>query len=314
MTKKGIFIAGGGNLGSITVGRLLARNKKNTELCDYEIGGGNSTGALAILLVLLKKFSLLKEAYTSVSTGDITEVSAFKSDGRPNVLRIIWRTLKSIIVKSCVSLGDSHNLRKLLDKFVTLEDFLKLREEEKEAFVTAYNLNEEKLYEFSTKDNSHEDFKDWCWASANYPLFFSVLNKEVNGTMQQWADGGISDVFKIDYLFEAGCTEVDLFVHQPNVEKIKKPIQNVLHYVIRVITAFRKEISRNDIENSIKLAKYHRSLLRVHWIPEEDIHGLGSNSIVFNKRKMDHAVKIGEAIAFDENYIVEYDFRESTSG
>jgi predicted acylesterase/phospholipase RssA len=56
--KKGLIISGGGAFGAYGVGTLASLNK------DYDIVAGISTGALMGSLVALKKFDVLKEAYT----------------------------------------------------------------------------------------------------------------------------------------------------------------------------------------------------------------------------------------------------------
>jgi len=63
--KRGLIISGGGAFGAYGVGTLAAFDK------EYDIVAGISTGALMGGLVSLRKWDVLKEAYTSVTNESI---------------------------------------------------------------------------------------------------------------------------------------------------------------------------------------------------------------------------------------------------
>lgn len=298
-TKKlGVAIEGGGAAGAFTIGRLMELNR------DYDMGSGVSTGALMLLLVLHKEFDLLAEAYTSVQTKDITEVSAFNRKGHLDALTLAWR-----IARRKRTIGKSENLRRLIDKFITEELFFRTRESGKEALVSAYSLSYKEVAHFSSNDftNPH-DFKDFVWASANAGPFMSILQKARPRTqldIEEWSDGGITDGQTAAQLFEHGCHEVDLFLHSPLPKRTKeKNIQNILHFIMRWKDAQDKERKENDLTQAINAAIVAKGILRVHYLPME----LASNYLVFDKRKMKLWLEMGKSLADDPTYQVEYNF------
>ena len=303
---KGIEISGGGSHGAITVGRLKARNEK------YSKGGGTSTGALMLPLVLLGGYAKLEQAYTSVKTKDITEHSAFTKKGRIHVPKAIYKISRSIISSRYRTLGESKNLLKLIRTFVTPEDYSVLQQFNIEAIVYTYSMSYRELVGFSSKEEQYNDFIEWMWASANAPVVFSLLRKErVRGSedYEEWVDGGITDGHSAQRLIASGCTEVDLFLHYPKPSKRSKKkgsINNVAHFVLRLIGSLYREVSKNDIERAIDAAKIHKACLRIHYTP----YKLSDNSLIFDNKKMKEWVKLGEKIAFDPSYIDTYDYRK----
>ena len=300
---KGIEISGGGSLGALTVGRLKARNEK------YAKGGGTSTGALMLPLVLLQGYQKLEEAYTTVKTKDITEQSAFTKKGRIHVPKAIAKVLRSLVSKKHRTLGESKNLLKLIKKFIGPEEFSLLAQYNLEAIVYTYSMSYRELVGFSSKEELYADFIEWMWASANAPVVFSLLTKERvkgNEDFEEWVDGGITDGHSAQRLIASGCTEVDLFLHVPKKRKTrKKNINNVVHFILRLVGSLYAEVNNNDIERAIDAARIHNACLRIHYAP----YKLSDNSLVFDQEKMKLWVKLGEEIAFDERYIETHDFR-----
>lgn len=302
---KGIEISGGGSHGSITVGRLKARNEK------YSKGGGTSTGALMLPLVLLQEYNKLEEAYTSVTTKDITEDSAFNNKGRIHVRKAIGKVLRSIISKKHRTLGESKNLLKLIKKFIGPREFYLLKKYNLEAIVYTYSMSYKELVGFSSLEELYKDFIEWIWSSANAPVVFSLLTKErTKGSedYEEWVDGGITDGHSAQRLIASGCTEVDLFLHFPKPSKQpkkKKSIKNIPHFILRLVGSLYREVGKNDIERAIDAAKIHRACLRIHYTP----YKLSDNSLVFDNKKMQEWVRLGEDIAFNEDYIDTYDYR-----
>lgn len=306
MENKAAIISGGGCHGSFSVGLLEGLNHQ------YSKYYGVSTGSLISPLAALGEYKKLKEAYTSVRTKDITEKSAFKKNGHLNVKLVIWRALKSFIGKK-KTVGESKNLRKLIDKFITKDDFERLHYRDKEVIVFAYSLSYDEVVGFSSKENSYEDFKDFIWYSANAPIVFSLEEKTrtpKSDNIEQWVDGGVKDVHVARLAFEEGAKEVHLFLHTPKRIRTKKAnIKNTAHFLMRIFNASRSEIIKDDLYEAIMAAQIHKGKLLVYRPP----HVLSSNSLVFNKEQMQEWYQLGRDLVATgkiKEYTDTYDFTE----
>ena len=63
--------------------------------------------------------------------------------------------------------GESENLRKLIEKSLTLEEFETLKNGDSDVVITVSNLSLNQVEYKSIKDCTYEDFCDWIWISAN---------------------------------------------------------------------------------------------------------------------------------------------------
>lgn len=291
--KKIAVFTGGGADGAVTVGRLEVLNK------DYDIGIGISTGSLIVVKALLKKYQDLKNLYTNITTEDITEDSAFLSDGKVNVPKAIWRTLLSFF-GGRKTLGSSENLRDLIDLNLSQYEYESLGN--KEALVGVYSLTKEETKYFSSKKEKLSDFKDWMWGSANPPIAFSILKKN----KQEWCDGGLQEVTPINLavsLAQPG-DEIDVFMHRPKPKHFNNdPIKNIIQYIVKVIKLLFKESDEKDIRQGIQFAALKKVNLNIYWMG----HEVRENSLVFNKKDMLTRYKLGKNWAKRENLIDRYE-------
>src|SRR5690242_16435662 len=114
--KRALIISGGGAFGAYGAGTLAAINK------DYDIVAGISTGALMSPLVALKKWNVLKTAYTSVNNDKIFDKKwyrphVFNKKGKLNVLSIFYVLIMRMFGRknSLNSLATTKNMRKLIE-------------------------------------------------------------------------------------------------------------------------------------------------------------------------------------------------------
>jgi len=307
---KGLVISGGGAYGAMGVGTLARMNK------TYQHIVGVSTGALMSPLVALKEWDILKNAYTTVSQHDIIdkgkwyEPSAFNDRGRVNILNLLYKQASGEITA-----GTSEALRKTIDEFITEEQFDKIKSKKISLAVGAQNIrqNPSKIHYFDINDENydHNDFKDWMWASANAPIFFSLLDKKwydkeddawYNG---QWTDGGLTQPIALDYLArQKKCDEIDVIIHKekPRNEKQTGEIKDLTHNAKRCFDALLYDTQLEFLPFEIKKLNQQGVSVRVIWLPRD----LGHNSLIFNNKQMEEWYEEGYETALDKNRIDEY--------
>lgn len=301
--KKGIVISGGGSFGAFTAGKLYMRHNK------YAMGHGVSTGALMIIAALLNKLDVFKR-YAEVSQKQITEVSPWTKKGKLSIPFVVKRLLMSLIFSNVKTLGESKNLKKLIDQNYSQEDYTRLRDEGMTAIVGAYSLNACKVFNArSDKIINFERFKSFIWASANAGPLMSIADIKRNEMMEceQWTDGGLEDNLNATILFEEGCKEVDLFVHKSKEETPRKGnVKNIIHFIFRIVKALFKSNYEADIKAAIDSARDYNATLRIHYIPQEIEE---DNPFYMDQDKMKKWFKMGQDMSYDYNLIDIFDFR-----
>lgn len=296
VNKKGLIISGGGAFGAFGAGTLAGLDK------EYDVVAGISTGALMSGLVALRKWDVLKEAYTSVTNDSIFDKKwyrphVFKKDGSLNMFSVLYVLINRVFGRknSLNTLATTHNMRKLIDMFLTEEDYNTIKNINKEVVVAAVNINEypSDVHYFSSEDQEFEDYKDWTWASANAPFVTSLLEKKwfdeetQQSYMGEWTDGGLTELAPFDYVLQKGIKEVDIVMHRakPVKEKERKLSEDFLENVERSISAMRYDIEFEDgklDENLARFAKDNEVKITVYWLPRK----LAPNSLVFDKEQM----------------------------
>jgi predicted acylesterase/phospholipase RssA len=294
--KRGLIISGGGAFGAYGVGTLAALDK------EYDVVAGISTGALMAGLVSLRKWEVLKEAYTSVTDESIFDKKwyrphVFNKEGKLNVMSVFYVLINRMFGRktSLNTLATTNNMRKLIDKFLSEEDYNTIKNLNKEVVVAAVNINEfpPDVHYFSSCDETFEDFKDWTWASANAPFVTTLLEKkwfdeeDKKWYMGEWTDGGLNELAPFDYVLQKGIKEVDIIMHRakPIKEKERKLTEDLLENVERSIAAMRYDIEFEDgklLEDIARFAKDNGVKITVYWLPRK----LAPNSLVFDKQTM----------------------------
>ena len=307
---KGLVISGGASWGAMGVGTLARMNK------NYQHIAAISTGALMSPLVALKEWDVLKEAYTSVNQSDIYdkkkwyEPNQFKKNGGISILNLIWAQLSGK-----VTAGTSNNLRKLIDNFITEEQFETLKYRKITLAVGTNNIKQSpaKMHYFDINDENYnfEDFKDWMWASANPPIFFSLMNKKwydaeddcwYNG---QWTDGGLTQLLALDYLSDKKkCDEIDVLIHRAKPEKAKEigDVKDLYHNAERCFIAMRDDIAYDSLPDEIEKLNKNGVSVRLIWLPRKP----SDNSLIFNQQEMLEWYQEGYDTALDKNRIDEF--------
>lgn len=280
---KALVVSGGGAKGAFAGG--IVQHLIDSCGYNYDILVGTSTGSLLIPLIAIEDLDKLKHAYTHVTTSDIFKINPFKVSIKPNGdVKIginYWNVFRNIFLRRQKSFGDSSNLRKTIQKFITQDDYNKILESDKNVTVCTVNITlGEKEYK-SIKDPgmSYSDFCDWLYISACAPPFMSVNTKDG----YEYTDGGVLENTPIQEAIDQGATEIDAIFLRPETGfyKIEK-IRNVFHLIIKTIDVMSYGINRDDIQIGKLKAKDRDVKLNVYYTPRS----LTNNSLIFNKQIM----------------------------
>lgn len=241
-----LVVSGGGSRGAWGAGFARYLTAQNG---PYKIAFGTSTGSLMIPFVITNQFDKLKEAYTSVTREQIFDNKPFKANGELNVLNFLWR-----ILRGKPSVGDTQNLRKLIQKFLSEDIYAQIRNEANGLLfgVTAVNLRTAKRCVKCSKDISDvAEMRDWMWASANQPLFMTYYPGKTEG---YYVDGGVYDTIPIlpalQYIAEHdGIRTIDVIINQPKNPILDNNCQpkTIFSGLLRLIEIWKTQIADDDV-------------------------------------------------------------------
>jgi predicted patatin/cPLA2 family phospholipase len=271
--KRALCISGGGSKGAWAGG--VIQHLVDDQNKDYDIYVGTSTGSLLAPLTSIREISILKEAYTSITSEDIFSVNPFDEKGEIRK----WNALKRVITLKN-TLGETENLRELIKNNFKEKHFEKLYKSDKEVIAVVSNLTDKRPEFKSSNDNKYEDFVDWLWASCNAPIVTSIVEKDGN----QYADGAIYEHIPVQVAIENGATEIDVIVLSPEGFGVVKRgrIENLLQYFFRLMDIMQRKIAKDNIDLT-KLNSHGREIeINIYYTP----YKLTENSLVFNKEEM----------------------------
>lgn len=294
LPKKVLVVSGGGSRGAWGAGVAKALSQNSNYVCVV----GTSTGSLMAPLVILRKFDSLETAYTTQSQHDIFNVNPFKPNGAIRPLNALWRL---IIGKR--TLGESKNLKKLINKYFPIEDFNALKAQKKTVIVNVVNLTTDSLESKSSDDFPHELFKSWIWASGNEPVFMSLYHKKVKylikGKIKKitnyYVDGGLRRVIPLQegvaYAVKHHIRDIDVIINAPltdttNAECIKPHYDpTILGSVLQTIDITLNEVKLENIKIGLDSAKMGvNDFIRVRIISMPvDLYCKAQNELIFNK-------------------------------
>lgn len=271
-TKRTLIISGGGARGSWGAGFAKGLVESGKE---YECVGGTSAGALIMSSVILNQFESLEMLFNTITNKDVYNVNPIRSNGKIRVFKSILRALFGYS-----SIGESKNLRKLIEKTFTEKDYKNILQQKKTLFCVTTNLNTSKKFIKSTNSSSYTDMLDWIWASASVP----VLMKPVQKDGQSWADGGLTDNVPIEGALVNSSKIIDvivLFPQEPTLWESSKKLTNIAGRTFNIIL---NTSSKDDIIIGELLAELAEGTeLNIYYMPEEDANFL-SNIFSFDNK------------------------------
>ncbi|HET7115805.1 MAG TPA: patatin-like phospholipase family protein [Hanamia sp.] len=276
---KALVISGGGSKGAFAggVAQFLIEECKK----QYDIFIGTSAGSLLIPLLSLGEIKKLHAIFTSVTQSDIFNVNPFVIYKQKEVYKtsINHLGILKMFLKGKKTFGESLNLRDLIRKFLTKEDFLKMKNAGPEVVVTVANLTSMQMEYKSVKNCTYEDYCDWIWASSNVVPFMSLLQKNDF----EYADGGLGNLVPVSHAITMGAIDIDVIILKTEKRKIKKPsVRNALELTERVFNFMLNQIQIDDLLIGRMEGMQKNVNLNIYQPPES----LTDNSLIFDPVKM----------------------------
>lgn len=276
---KALVISGGGSKGSFAggVAQFLIEDCKRS----YDIFIGTSAGSLLIPLLSLGKIKKLHGIFTSVTQEDIFNVNPFTIHKEMGVFktRINHLGILKMFMKRRKTFGESLNLRNLIKKFISKEDFLKIKNARPDVVITVANLTSMQVEYKSVKDCTYDDFCDWIWASSNVVPFMSLLQKNDF----EYADGGLGNIVPVSHAIKIGATDIDVIILKAEKHEIKNPpVRNALE-----LTKIAFDFMLNQIQiDDLLIGRLEGIQKNVNLNIYQPTETLTNNSLIFDPVKM----------------------------
>lgn len=276
---KALVISGGGSKGAFAGG--IVQYLMNEENKEYDLFIGTSTGSLMVSHLALGKIEELKHLYTNVTQKTIFSSCPFKVKKKKNYTTVginHINTLKNFI-RGSKTFGESHNLKKLIDREMSDRFLQKVRASGKEVIVTVSNITHNQVEYKSLRDSNFEDFRDWIWASTNYIPFMSLMVKN----HYEYADGGFANLVPIEEAIKKGATEIDAIILETEVTQINRmPSRNPFSLMTNLFEFMQDNIEKQNVSLGKLAAQHHNVKLNLYYTPRV----LTTNSLIFDKEKM----------------------------
>ncbi|SDQ72681.1 patatin-like phospholipase family protein [Flagellimonas zhangzhouensis] len=291
---RALVISGGGSKGAFAggVAQFLIQEAKH----EYDLFVGTSTGSLLISHLALNKLDKIKEIYSSVDQDSIFNNCPFiikKKHGVEIIAINHWNVVKNFI-RGKKTFGESENLRKLIRRSITVEEFEALKDGNSDVVVTVSNLSLNQVEYKSINECTYDEFIDWIWISSNYTPFMSLVKK--NGC--EYADGGLGSLVPIEEALNRGATEVDVVVLHTEVNHMNRMSSKNPFDLITTIFGFMLDrIENQNIRIGKLVANQKDAIINFYYTPTV----LTTNSLVFNKERMTLWWKRGYLYAKNKN-------------
>lgn len=250
---------------------------------------GTSTGSLLISHLALDKVDKIKKVFTSVDEKSIFNSYPFtiKNDkvlgkqigiNHLNVLKSFLRGKKTF--------GESLNLRKLISRTLSEQEFEQLKYSEKDIVATVSNLSLNQVEYKSIKDFNYKDFCDWIWISSNYVPFMSLAEKN----NYEYADGGFGCMVPIEEAISRGAKIIDVIVLETEVRGMNiTPTKNAFSLITNLYLYMTERNVKQNIRIGKLMATNRKAMLNFYYTPTE----LTTNSLIFDKEKITQWWQLG---------------------
>ncbi len=291
---RALVISGGGSKGAFAggVAQFLLQESGN----KYDLFVGTSTGSLLICHLALGKLDKIKEIYSNVDQNTIFNNCPFlvkKKNGIDEISINHWNVFKNFM-KGKKTFGESENLRKLIRKSLTIEEYQELRDGPNDVVVTVSNLSLNQVEYKSINDYTYDEFCDWIWISANYTPFMSLVRK--NGS--EYADGGLGSIVPIEEAILRGAAYVDVVVLHTEINYMNRmPSRNPFELLTTMLSFILDRIENHNIRIGKLVANQKDAIINLYYTPTV----LTTNSLIFNKEKMTRWWKRGYLYAKNKN-------------
>ena len=276
---RALVISGGASKGAFAGG--IVEHLLNERGKDYDLLLGTSTGALIVPFVAIRKIAKLKKTFTTIRQKDIFNVSPFiirKHRGmyisKMNHLGMIRQ-----FMTGKKSFGERKNLRKLIDRTLTYQDFEDIKQSGKEVLVTVSNLTTRRVQYKSILDYDYQDFMDWMWASCNIVPFMSLVKKDG----QEYADGSFGEYIPIQHAINKGATKIDVIILNPKDLDINSlPSRSPFDVLTKTFDFMLGQIEKDDIAIGNLEGLNKKVRIKFYYTPKV----LTDNAFIFRPERM----------------------------
>ena len=276
---RALVISGGGSKGAFAggVAQYLIENEKH----DYDLIIGTSTGSLLAPHLALNKVAKIKEIYTNVTQQAIFNVCPFsikRKRGMETIKINHFNVLRNLLSGS-KTFGESYNLKKLIKKTISPDEFIELKASQKDVVITVSNLSLNQVEYKSVKDFDYDEFCEWIWISCNYTPFMSLVKKD--GC--EYADGGLGSMVPIEEAIKRGATHIDAIILQTEITQLNRmPSLNAFSLLTNMFAFMLDRIESQNIRIGKFVATNQNAIINFYFTPTV----LTTNSLVFNEEKM----------------------------
>ena len=276
---RALVISGGGSKGAFAggVAQYLIENKK----LNYDIYIGTSTGSLLVSHLALKNVEKIKDVYTNVNQHSIFSSCPFlikRKKGIENIKINHFNVLLNLL-RGSKTFGESYNLRSLIKKTLTPEEFEILKESQMDIVVTVSNLSLNEVEYKSINEFTYDEFCDWIWISCNYTPFMSLVKR--GGC--EYADGGLGSMVPIEEAVRRGATEVDAIILKTEMTQLNRmPSLNAFSLMTNMFEFMLDRIENQNIRIGKFTASHQDAIINFYYTPTV----LTTNSLIFEKENM----------------------------
>ncbi|EPR73378.1 hypothetical protein ADIWIN_1408 [Winogradskyella psychrotolerans RS-3] len=276
---RALVISGGGSKGAFAggVAQYLIENKKH----KYDLFIGTSTGSLLVSHLGLNRVDKIKHVYTSVNNDAIFDSCPFiiKKKKGIETIGINHFIVLLNLLKGHKTFGTSLNLKQLIKRTLTKEEFITLKESNIDVVVTVSNLSLNQVEYKSIIDFDYEEFCEWIWISCNYTPFMSLAKKY--GC--EYADGGLGSMVPIEEAIKRGATTIDAIILQTEISQLNRmPSINAFSLLTNMFAFMLDRIESQNIRIGKFVASNQNAIINFYYTPTV----LTTNSLVFDKVKM----------------------------
>lgn len=276
---RALVISGGGSKGAYAGG--VAEHLIRVQKRKYDIFVGTSTGSLLLSHLALGKIDKLYKLYTNVKQSSIFSLNPLvvRKKGEREYVSINYLTTVLQFIKKKRTFGESGNLKKLIRKSFSREEFEAVKSEVSDVVVTVSNLTKSTVEYKSINDYSYDEFCDWVWISCNYVPFMSLATR--NG--HEYADGGFGSIVPIREAIRRGATEIDaVILESENMEDNKVLGKNPFSLMINLFRFMLEQVEDGNVTEGKLVAKAKGVGLNLYYTPSK----LTENSLIFDKKLM----------------------------
>jgi predicted patatin/cPLA2 family phospholipase len=294
---RALVISGGGNKGAFAGG--IAQYLINDLNRNYDLFLGTSTGSLLLPLLSVGKVEKIRQVFTTVTQEDIFNSNPFRFYRKNGEIKsgINHYNILRMFMKKRRTLGESENLRKLIQRSFSYSDFSHLKKSGKEVIVTVANLSQRHVEYKQSNHCNYMDFCDWVWISSNLVPFMSLVHKDGS----DYADGGFGNFVPIRRAIEMGAQEIDAIILRTQTKSSDIVVtRNVLELFLNSFSFMIDQIATDNLDLALYAGKDSKVRINYYFIPTQ----LTNNVLIFEPEQMAKWWEEGYLYAASEKPII----------